>query len=116
MIAQKIETDNLNLAKRLAEVKLKPGVGHVKESVEKSPGKRAKEKELKSEALENVREFRRSEEERVRNENYLIAKRLAELKSIDSKSQVLKELEKFHSSREKFKEQNEMKKQKISKL
>lgn len=114
VIARRIHADNMNLAKRLADVKLKPGVGHVKEVVPE-PSPKRKQREHKSETMDNVREFRRSEEERIKNANYMIARRLAELKSIDSRSNVLKELDRFNSSREKFKEQNEIKKQKVSK-
>lgn len=115
MLERRIHADNLNLAKRLADVKLKPGVGHVKE-VQPEISPKRKQRELKSETMDDVREFRRSEEARIKNENYLIARRLAELKSIDSKANVIKELDRFNSSREKFKEQNEMKKQKVSKI
>jgi hypothetical protein len=114
-MGQKIDSDNLNLARRIAEVKLRPGVSHIAESrTEKSPN--TKNRLLKSETVDNLRDFRKSQEARVRNENFLMAKRLAEVNSVDSKAHVLKEIEKFELAREQFKEQNELKKQKISEL
>lgn len=111
----KIDMENLSLAKRIAEVKLKPGVGYVKD-VNKSQQRLKADKPQALDAIENIQAFRRSEEIRIKNENYLLAKRLAELKSIDCKSSVMKEIEMFQSAREKFKDQNEQKKPKISSI
>jgi hypothetical protein len=113
-LESKIDAENLSLAKRLAEVKLKPGVGHVKTPQASTAA--AKDKSKVAEALENLKAFRSSEDRRIRSENFLLAKRIAEVKSVDSKSSVMKELEKYQSAREKFKEQNELKKPKISRI
>lgn len=106
--------ENMNLAKRIADVKLMPGVGYVKD-VHKSQ-KTLKEKPQTRDPIENIRAFRQSEEQRIKNENYLLAKRIAELKSIDSRTSVMKEVEIFQTARDKFKEQNELKKPKFGNI
>ena len=70
---------------------------------------------LRSQTLENLKQMRRNEEEKIREANHALGMRIGEVKAIDSRRRVAEELEKYERIKSIQLEKNEQKKKKISK-
>lgn len=93
----KISSENMYISRRIADIKTRNdhiyGSGKVISASEES------------DALQKLREMRRNEEARIKNENTQLAKRLAEVKAINAKQSVAKEIERYKAKQSKHREQ-----------
>ncbi len=93
----KISSENMYISRRIMDIK------HRNDPLYGSS--RHNHSSEESDALQKLREMRRNEESRIKNENMQLAKRLAELKAVNAKDSVAKEIERYKATRSKHREQ-----------